>query len=266
MQFTEIITPSVTRRHRRWQRRLRRMSIWAISCFVLAVICLSILIVIAILAVPGSARIRTEIREDPFRAMKLMAADSYNARLLKNGALAYGDAPSPVGDGQRPASDGDEVYNGTLDGPYGVMGALRIPSIGADMDIRHGTLDAALNQGAGHFYGTMLPTGSEGTAVIGAHRGLGSRLLFIRARELETGGMIYTETFGRSTAWSVTGTAVVAPGTDEERSAITPVPSKSLLALYTCDPVGLNTNASSLPPRWSPPTPRTGASRTPIPG
>lgn len=241
MEFSEIIAPSSTRRHRRQHRRLWRTSLWMVGCFVLSAICLSIPLMLTWLAMPGSARLRTEIREDPYKAMKLRAADDYNLRLLESGALAYGDAPSPLGDDERPASESDRTYNGLLDGHDGVMGTIRIPSIGVDMDIRHGTLEPALNQGAGHFYGTMLPVGSEGTAVIGAHRGLGSRLLLIRAGELGAGDMIYTDVFGRATAWEVTGTTVVAPGSDEERAAITPKTGRSLLALYTCDPVGLNT-------------------------
>ena len=59
------------------------------------------------------------------------------------------------------------------------MARLRIPVIGVDLPIYHGTSDATLSEGVGHLEGTALPVGGDGTrSVLSAHRGLATAEMF----------------------------------------------------------------------------------------
>ena len=58
----------------------------------------------------------------------------------------------------------DARYEGLLnvDGS-GMMGYIRIPKINVELPIYHGTSEAVLQAGVGHFWGTSLPVGGEST-------------------------------------------------------------------------------------------------------
>ena len=67
----------------------------------------------------------------------------------------------------------DERYQSLLnpDGT-GMMGYIRIPKINIELPIYHGTSEAVLQAGVGHFWGTSLPVGGESThTVLTGHRG-----------------------------------------------------------------------------------------------
>ena len=66
----------------------------------------------------------------------------------------------------------DARYEGLLnvDGS-GMMGYIRIPKINIELPIYHGTSEAVLQAGVGHFWGTSLPVGGESThTVLTGHR------------------------------------------------------------------------------------------------
>ena len=51
------------------------------------------------------------------------------------------------------------------------MGYIRIPKINIELPIYHGTSEAVLQAGVGHFWGTSLPVGGESThTVLTGHR------------------------------------------------------------------------------------------------
>ena len=53
----------------------------------------------------------------------------------------------------------------------GMMGYIRIPKINVELPIYHGTSEAVLQAGVGHFWGTSLPVGGESThTVLTGHR------------------------------------------------------------------------------------------------
>lgn len=168
-------------------------------------------------------------------------AKAYDRRLLSGGTDMVGETVDPFTtvDGQ-PAYETDTDYQNQL-GRGDRMGTIRIPAISVDLPIGHGTSPHLLDTAAGHLYGTTLPTGDEGNSVLAAHRGLNTRLLFRRLGELRPGDLIWTSTAGADTAWKVTGTWKVDPGSRQEREAIAVTPGHSWLTLYTCDPPGLNT-------------------------
>jgi sortase A len=204
-----------------------------------AVICVGMPVWLYVASAPVSRSIRSRIEATPEAARMLEQADSYNQDLLAYGGGEYGNIPAETGSGLK--SDEDQEYTSALAGPDTVMGAIRIPRLSVDLDIRHGTGDQALSQGAGHYYGTMLPTGSEGVSVIAAHRGLGSRLLFLRLGELHQGDLVYTNAFGRALAWRVSTVERIVPDSEQEQDLLRSHAGERLLRLYTCDPIGLNT-------------------------
>lgn len=198
---------------------------------------------------------------EPRQSAQLERAHTYNQRLLDQPNLSVGEAPDPFVPGStRPAHADDDDYQSQL-GSGDDMAALRIPRIGVNLRVAHGTAAASLEQGAGHVYGTSLPVGDEGVSVIAAHRGLGLRLLLYRLDELSEGDVIYTAAAGDTFAWSVERVRRVLPGSDEERELIEQRRGVRRLVLYTCDPPGLNTQrlivvARSVPRRQASATPR----------
>lgn len=127
----------------------------------------------------------------------------------------------------------------TLD-PNGVMSRVMIPSIGADLPIRHGTTDEVLRTGAGHLYGSSLPVGGESThTVITAHAGLPEAELFTRLNLVEEGDTFQLETYGRLLTYQVTRIDTVEP---TEIADLQVVDGKDLATLVTCTPIGVNSH------------------------
>ena len=171
----------------------------------------------------------------------LARAHAYDRRLLSDPTAATGEAADPFAGTDAPAWRSDENYLGQL-GAGGSMARIRIPRIGVDLPIGHGTSAGVLEQGAGHVYGTTLPVGDPGNTVVAAHRGLDIRLLFYRVGELGAGDMIYTSAGGRTVAWKVDRRYTARPGSAAETRAMSTMGGRrTLLTLYTCDPPGLNT-------------------------
>lgn len=171
----------------------------------------------------------------------LARAARYDEKLLSDGgSAAVGEAANPFSGTDEPAWKSDRDYLGQL-GAGDAMARIRIPGIGIDLPIGHGTSAGTLEQGAGHIHGTTLPVGDPGNSVVAAHRGLDVRLLFYRVGELKKGDMVYTDAGGRTVAWQVDRLWTVDPGSKAERRALRGDGAHTLLTLYTCDPPGLNT-------------------------
>lgn len=100
---------------------------------------------------------------------QVKAARDYNKRMVGR-QYQIGEVLNP--DGTRDADfTEDTTYQGLLDSDAsGTMGALRIPAIGVDLPIRHGTGPDSLDNGLGHVHGTSLPVGGTDTrTVISGH-------------------------------------------------------------------------------------------------
>lgn len=195
---------------------------------------------LAMLAITYDPGTRVSASDGEDTAMLAKAA-RYDRRLLEDGgSTAVGEAADPFSGTDAPAWRNDEDYLGQL-GAGDAMARIRMPSIGVDLPIGHGTSAGTLEQGAGHIHGTTLPVGDPGNSVVAAHRGLDVRLLFYRVGELEKGDMVYTDAGGRTVAWQVDRLWTVDPGSKAERRALKADGGHTLLTLYTCDPPGLNT-------------------------
>ncbi|MDF1479313.1 class C sortase [Leifsonia sp. H3M29-4] len=170
---------------------------------------------------------------------------------LLDDATAYNEAlpDGPIRDpfvlnvqGEQTAiGEGSDAYFQALVVPgTDVMARIRIPSIGVDLPIYHGTDDATLARGIGHIFGSALPVGGDGThAVLTGHNGFAQATLFDDIDELDDGDLIIIKVLGRDLYYEVDQQLTVLPNeTDELRK----VPGHDYLTLVTCTPTGVNTH------------------------
>lgn len=185
----------------------------------------------------------------PQAEQKLAAAQEYNVRLAQTDQPVLGEAVDPfstavgtshasnVGESE---SSKDEEYQSLLDTGDGVMGAIKIPKIGVNLPIYHGTSNQALERGAGHLYGTSLPVGGTDThAVITGHRGMVSALMFTRLDEMKLGDPFYVDVMGEELGYVVDRITVIEP---DDTSQLRIVPGEDRVTLMTCTPYGINTH------------------------
>lgn len=121
-----------------------------------------------------------------------------------------------------------------------VMGRIRVPNVGIDLPIHHGTSDEAMRTGAGHLYGTALPVGDTGARpVLSTHTGLRSATLFDRLTDVKIGDTFYVDVYGETLAYKVTRIDVITP---DQIEALAPTPGKDLVTLMTCTPYAVNSH------------------------
>ena len=170
------------------------------------------------------------------RAAELAAARDYNERLTGAAVVAAGERIPQAVD-----SAGGSEYAGLLaSDPTGLMARIKIPKIGVDLPIFHGTSDAVLEQGVGHLEGTALPVGGPTThTVLTGHRGLARAELFDNLDRLAPGDTFTIEVWGEVLTYRVSDTRVVQP---DETESLFPVLGKDLATLITCTPLGINTH------------------------
>ena len=122
----------------------------------------------------------------------------------------------------------------------GIMGYVRIPSIGITLPIFHGVAGEDLERGAGHLPGSSLPVGGSGThAVIAAHSGLPTQRMFSDLEQMEIGDMFFLSVLGQTLAYEVDQILVVEPN---DISALKIVPGQDYVTLVTCTPFSINTH------------------------
>ena len=225
--------------HMRRRKRLTRLTVLGVACSLMGALLLlmpALTLCAQMPRTPQAADVESLAQDTGM----LDRASAYDKRLLQDPTIATGEAPDPFTDSPQPAYESDTDYQSQL-GMGDMMASIRIPKIGVDLNIGHGTGAGTLTHGAGHVYGTTLPVGDPGNSVIAAHRGLGVSLLFYRLGELGVGDMVYTQAGARSVAWRVVRILRVDPGSMQEHEALQADASHTLLTLYTCDPPGLNT-------------------------
>lgn len=175
---------------------------------------------------------------EPERTVQLANAELYN-NALRAGAVI--EAGSNIATSTGSVTDGVLPYWQQLRATEdGLMGRLKIKSIDLDLPFYHGTSDATLLRGLGHLEGTHLPVGGVGTrSVITGHRGLSSATMFTNLDKVSVGDDLIMEVFGEVFTYRVIHTQVVEP---HETEAILADPSRDLLTLITCTPLGINSH------------------------
>ena len=157
------------------------------------------------------------------------AADAYNA------ALSALEMPL------REYQTLDDLYWKTLDvSGTGMMGYLTVPKISQELPVYHGTSDSVLAIAVGHFQGTSLPVGGEGThSAVSAHRGLPTAVLFTHLDRMELGDLFYFTILDRTITYEVDQIRIVEP-TDVD--LLLTEEGKDYCTLITCTPYGINTH------------------------
>lgn len=122
----------------------------------------------------------------------------------------------------------------------GMMGIVEIPKINVRIPIYHTTEEAVLEIGAGHLEGSSLPVGGEGThAVISAHRGLPSAVLFTDLDKMEEGDHFLLYILDDILCYEVDQIHVVEP---EDTQDLAAEKGEDLVTLLTCTPYGVNSH------------------------
>ncbi|MGO4680907.1 class C sortase [Microbacterium sp. 2MCAF23] len=171
------------------------------------------------------------------RATELAEARAYNKALVGGALVAAGSRNPTSSSAAAPGFDYQSLLHADADG---VMARLRVPSIGVDLPIYHGTADSTLAKGVGHLEGTSLPVGGEDQhAVLTAHRGLAGATLFDNLDQVKVGDTFTVEVFGQVLTYRVRDTRVVLP---EETQALYPQAGEDLVTLVTCTPLGINSH------------------------
>jgi sortase A len=124
--------------------------------------------------------------------------------------------------------------------PESPMARIRIPQIGVDLPIYHGTENAVLDKGIGHLYGSALPVGGAGShAVLTGHSGLPNADLFTRLPELDMGDFFSIDVAGETLTYRVAHIETVEP---DEGDALRQVAGRDYVTLLTCTPIGVNSH------------------------
>lgn len=170
------------------------------------------------------------------RLEELAAAREYNATLT-GGALIDPYGGTPLSDQRAIVA----AYRAQLDlGPTDVMARVRVPSIGVDLPIYHGTDEETLRRGIGHLLGSALPVGGEGThSVLTGHRGLPESVLFSDLDEVAVGDLFEVDVYGEVLTYAVRDVQVIEPG---DTDLLMPESGRDLVSLVTCTPLGINSH------------------------
>lgn len=228
--------------HRTWRLRLRAL--------IPAVLVMSGLVVFLYPSIAGwfsqsdqSRLINQSVQEissgdlSPSVSQQLAAAHAYNDA-LSSGALLEAHHRLPTGAGVSTDPRESLNYNKLLVEPSGVMARLRIPSINLDLPIYHGTSTDTLSKGVGHLEGTSLPVGGKGThAVLTGHRGLATATLFTHLDKVRRGDTFTIGVLGQVLTYKVFDIAVVDPS---DTASLKADPTRDLVTLVTCTPLGIN--------------------------
>ncbi|MFS8937574.1 class C sortase [Corynebacterium sp. c25Ua_89] len=160
-------------------------------------------------------------------------AQAYNAQLPEVGA------PDPWVNGVDTSSPDYQRYLDTLH-QIGAMARVRVPSVGIDLPVYHGTSTGVLAHGVGHLYGTALPVGGEGNhAVLTGHTGLATLTMFDNLTHIKVGDVFTVEVMGKTMAYKVDQIETVLP---DQVEALRADEGRDLLTLVTCTPYGINSH------------------------
>ena len=121
-----------------------------------------------------------------------------------------------------------------------IMGYVKIPKIGVEIPIYHGTSEDVLSRGVGHMEGSSLPVGGTNThCVMSAHRGLPSAKLFTDLDRLELGDTFQVVVLDQILTYQVDQIKITTP---QEFKDLVIVDGMDYCTLVTCTPYGINTH------------------------
>lgn len=163
----------------------------------------------------------------------IQGAADYNQKLA--------DSQTTLLDAFSKSEDADASYEELLnpDGS-GIMAYVEIPAIKVSLPVYHGTSARVLEAGAGHLEGSSLPVGGKSThAVISAHNGLPSKLLFTDLDQLQKKDQFSLFVLGEELLYEVDQIQIVEP---EDTNELKIEKGKDYVTLVTCTPYGVNSH------------------------
>ena len=121
-----------------------------------------------------------------------------------------------------------------------IMGYVKIPKIGVEIPIYHGTSEDVLSRGVGHMEGSSLPVGGTSThCIMSAHRGLPSAKLFTDLDRLEMGDTFQIIVLDQILTYQVDQIKITTP---QEFEDLVIEDGMDYCTLVTCTPYGINTH------------------------
>ena len=178
-------------------------------------------------AISGYEEVVEQMNEEDYEKM-FADARAYNEQLrtIKYPFMYYRDVPGY-----------DDLLNVMGNG---IIGYIKIPKIGVELAVYHGTSEGVLQVAVGHLEGSSLPVGGENThTVLSAHRGLPSAKLFTDLDEMEVGDRFSISVANEELVYEVDQILIVLPS-DVEPLYVQE--GKDLCTLITCTPYGVNSH------------------------
>ncbi len=122
----------------------------------------------------------------------------------------------------------------------GVIGYIKIPKIGVNLPIYHGTSNEVLEKGVGHVETTSFPIGGNTSqSVLTGHRGLPSAKLFTDLDKLSVGDHFYIYVLNQVYTYKIYEIETITP---EQIDKIRMQQGRDLVTLVTCTPYAINTH------------------------
>ena len=176
----------------------------------------------------------------------LQEADNSDLIEAKEKAIAYNNSITPgasVEDAysQEALLTATRDYEGLMNiADDGIMGYVKIPKIGVQLPIYHGTDNDSLERGIGHLLGSSLPVGGDSThTILTAHTGMASQKMFSDLPQLGVGDVFYLKVLGETLAYQVDQIYTVLP---HDTTYLGIEQGEDLCTLVTCTPFGVNTH------------------------
>ncbi len=173
----------------------------------------------------------TAVNETDPKLLARMIADAreYNAKLL-NKENRYSLTDEEM-----------EEYLSLLDlSGTGIIGYIKIDSIGVYLPVYHTTDESLLQVAIGHLEWSSLPVGGESThSLLSGHRGLPSAKLFTDLDLLHEGETFTVTVLNETLTYRIDQILIVEPN---EVSSLSIVPGEDYCTLITCTPYGINTH------------------------
>ena len=182
---------------------------------------------------------QTQLIEEYSQEVSSIDAEEYE-RILDEARL-YNAQIAEKGIDWRFSDEKRAVYERTLN-PFGngMMGYIRIPKIGVELPIFHGTKGMTMETAVGHMEQSSLPIGGAGShCMLAGHRGLMSVMIFTHLDELQEGDTFTLRVLNETMTYEVDQIRAVLPN---DLSNLIIVPGQDLCTLITCTPYGINTH------------------------
>lgn len=195
-----------------------------------------------------SSKVNTKYASEIQTTYEAVLQEADNSALIdaKEKAIFYNESITP-GASVEDAYSQEALINATRDydsllniAGDGIMGYVKIPKIGVQLPIYHGTNNDSLERGIGHLLGSSLPVGGDSThTILTAHSGMASQKMFSDLPQLEIGDVFYLRILGETLAYQVDQINTVLP---HDTTYLGIEHGEDLATLVTCTPFGINTH------------------------